>query len=163
MASDYTTFTETFAYAHAHHLPTFPDGHKCREMHGHLTEVTITLDVDHSGRRYAFDHAEIDRMAARVLSKLDHKMINEVEGLADGLAETQLAWIVERFSMEVGMFAGAMLREVHLDEWSTGSTYRLVKHRKSWRNRSSVAMLRDIGEADRSMPRDGRLPEIEIR
>jgi 6-pyruvoyltetrahydropterin/6-carboxytetrahydropterin synthase len=145
--TDYTTFTETFAYCHAHHLPTFPEGHKCRGMHGHLSEVTITMDVDHTGRRYAFDHAEIDLMAARVLVKLDHKTINEIEGLADGLAETQLAWLVERFSMEVGMLAGAVLREVHLDEWSTGSTYRLVKHRKSWHNPSAVAMLRYFREA----------------
>jgi 6-pyruvoyltetrahydropterin/6-carboxytetrahydropterin synthase len=149
MSTDYTTFTETFAYAHAHHLPTFPDGHKCRSMHGHLSEVTITIDVDHAGRRYAFDHAEIDKMAARVLVKLCHHTINEVPGLEDGLAETQLGWLVERFALEVGMFAGAVLREVHLDEWSTGSTYRLVKHRKSWRNTSSIAMLRDIHEAGR--------------
>jgi len=166
MASDYTTFTETYAYAHAHHLPTFPDGHKCREVHGHLTEVTITFDVDHSGRRYAFDHAEIDRMAARVLSKLDHVTVNNVNAtpstceacgtvsyaddgpLFDGLAETQLDWLAEQFKRELGMVAGAMLREVHLDEWSTGSTFRLVKHRKSWRSRETVAMLRDIREVD---------------
>ncbi len=146
---NYTTFTETYAYVHAHHLPTFPDGHKCRAMHGHLSEVTITFDVDHAGRRYAFDHAEIDKVAACVLSKLDHKTINDIDGLADGLAETQLSWLVERFAAELGQFAGAMLREVHLDEWSTGSTYRLVKHRKSWRNRETVAMLRELAEIDR--------------
>lgn len=128
-----TIFEEKYAYAHAHDLPGFPDGHKCRRMHGHLNEVTIVLRVDDGPNGYAFDHSLIDGVAARILSSLDHRYINDVEGLEDGLAETQLAWLVAKFAPVLLDHLGAVLIEVHLDEWSSGSTFRKVKHRKSWR------------------------------
>jgi 6-pyruvoyltetrahydropterin/6-carboxytetrahydropterin synthase len=124
-------FTERFAYAHAHHLPTFPDGHKCRRVHGHLNEVTITIEVATGSNGYAFDHAELDKVGARVLGPLDHALINTVTGLEDGLAETQLAWLVPRFAAEAERLGGRLIA-VDLDEWSSGGNYRLVKHRKSW-------------------------------
>lgn len=124
-------FTETYAYACAHHLPTFPEGHKCRRVHGHLCEVTITIEVSNGARGYAFDHADLDGIAKTILGPLDHHMINDVPGLEDGLAETQLAWLVHRWQKHVEPL-GATLVECHLDELSSGGTFRAVKHRKSW-------------------------------
>lgn len=124
-------FTEEWAYAHAHHLPTFPEDHKCRRIHGHLNIVTATFSVPNGPKGYAFDHSELDGVAARVLVHLDHRLINDVPGLEDGLAETQLAWLVDRFGSEVASL-GATLVEMHLDEWSSGGNYRPVRHRKSW-------------------------------
>jgi 6-pyruvoyltetrahydropterin/6-carboxytetrahydropterin synthase len=140
--------TETFAIAIAHHLPTFPAGHKCLNIHGHLIEITVTVKVDNGAKGYAFDHAELEEVAGDILGELDHRPLNGlsiacpncgttvktagVDGLDDGLAETLLAWLVERFGEAVRGRLGAELVEVHVDEWSSGRTFRLVKHRKSW-------------------------------
>ena len=130
-------FTETYAYTCAHHLPTFPDGHKCRRVHGHTCDVTITIQVSNGPTGYAFDHGELDKCAAAILAPLDHHLINDVPGLEDGLAETQLAWLVHRWQIHAFQLGGRLV-ECHLDEWSSGGTFRLVKHRKSWPDRSTA-------------------------
>jgi 6-pyruvoyl-tetrahydropterin synthase len=39
---------KSFRFEAAHDLPTFPEGHKCRRLHGHsfCIEVVVTGDVD---------------------------------------------------------------------------------------------------------------------
>jgi 6-pyruvoyltetrahydropterin/6-carboxytetrahydropterin synthase len=123
--------TETYSYAHAHHLPTFPADHKCRRVHGHISDVTITIEVENGEKGYAFDHALLDGVARDAIGPLDHQLINEIPGLEDGLAETQLAWIVAGLEIALAPL-GATLTRVDLDEWSSGSTLRRVAHRKSW-------------------------------
>jgi 6-pyruvoyltetrahydropterin/6-carboxytetrahydropterin synthase len=132
-----TIFTEQYCYTAAHHLPTFPEGHNCRRVHGHTYKVTISLAVDDGPEGYAFDHACLDNVAAAVLGPLDHATINDVEGLEDGLAETQLAWLVERFRGALAELDAELL-EVHLDECSSGGRFRYVKHRKSWKATSRI-------------------------
>ena len=128
-----TTMTETYRIAFAHCLPTFPEGHKCRRVHGHVADIVITVEATHEGR-YAFDHGDFDLLALEVLGPLDHRMVNEIEGLEDGLAETLLAWIVARLHDAVARrWSGVRLLGVHFDEHSTGSTLRPIPpHRKSW-------------------------------
>jgi 6-pyruvoyl-tetrahydropterin synthase len=130
-------YTETYSYAHAHHLPTFPEGHKCRRVHGHVNDVTITWEVDLPPGGYAFDHALLDKVATLVIGPLDHALVNDVHpSLADGLAESQLMYIVRGMLTTaqaiIPSAANARLIEVQLDEWSTGGSLRKVAHRKSW-------------------------------
>ena len=130
-------YTETYSYAHAHYLPTFPEGHKCRLVHGHINDVMITWEVVLGSEGYAFDHALLHEVATAVIGPLDHTLINTVHpSLADGLAESQLLYIVRGLHRvahdHLPPESIPRLIEVHLDEWSTGGRLQRVAHRKSW-------------------------------
>src|SRR5688572_27695931 len=36
--------SKTFHFEAAHDLPTFPDGHKCRRLHGHSFRVKVVVE-----------------------------------------------------------------------------------------------------------------------
>lgn len=128
-----TTFVETYAFAFAHHLPDLPVEHECHGLHGHTSTITLTIEVEHEGR-LAFDRAELDGVADRVLAPISYKVINEVPGLADGLAETQLLWLVDAFSLAL-LELGAVLVAAELDEMAADHN-RLVHHLLLWRHPS---------------------------
>ena len=125
-----TTFIETFAYTFAHHLPGFPDTHPCHGLHGHTATITITVEVEHGGA-YAFDRAELAEVGKDVTRKVDHRLINEVPGLEDGLAESQLRWLVQHFEAALTERWHAKLVRAELDEFSAENA-RLVHHRMVW-------------------------------
>lgn len=90
---------EVFAFSAAHSLPTFPDGHKCRKVHGHTWKVVVDVPIpNHSsiGQGYCIDHADLRESIWARLRELDHANLNEVVGIERGLAEDILGWIVNR-------------------------------------------------------------------
>ena len=51
------------AFEAAHWLPTFPDGHKCRRMHGHSFKVTIVVEGEvRPEDGYLLDFGEIKKL-----------------------------------------------------------------------------------------------------
>ena len=82
----------------AHFLPNVPEGHKCKNMHGHSYRVTVQLDGvidEHLG--WIIDTAEIDEAFSEVKEMLDHKVLNEVEGLENPTTEVLSRWLWEFF------------------------------------------------------------------
>ncbi len=83
-----------FGFEAAHRLPNVPDGHKCRRLHGHSyrVEVRVSGDVDPvSGM--VIDFAEIKAAFAPLDDQLDHRYLNEVDGLDNPTAENLARWI----------------------------------------------------------------------
>ena len=86
-----------FGFEAAHRLPNVPDGHKCRRLHGHSyrVEVRVRGDVDPvSGM--VIDFAEIKAAFAPLDDQLDHRYLNEVDGLENPTAENLARWIWTR-------------------------------------------------------------------
>ena len=82
----------------AHFLPNVPEGHKCKNMHGHSYRVTVQLDGvidEHLG--WIIDTAEIDEAFSEVKETLDHKVLNQVEGLENPTTEVLSRWLWEFF------------------------------------------------------------------
>ena len=54
------TLSKSFNFEAAHDLPTFPEGHKCRRLHGHSFkfDVECTGDVD-PAKGFLIDYGEI--------------------------------------------------------------------------------------------------------
>ena len=69
----------SFHFEAAHYLPHFPEGHKCRRLHGHSfrLEIGIAGKPDpYSGA--VMDFGEIKKRVSPVVETLDHFLINDV-------------------------------------------------------------------------------------
>ena len=89
--------TKSFRFEAAHWLPTFPEGHKCRRMHGHSYHVDVVVagEVPETDG-YLIDYGRIKAAIAPVEQQLDHYILNDIEGLANPTAEVLARWIWQR-------------------------------------------------------------------
>ena len=106
---------KSFDFEAAHYLPEFPDGHKCRRMHGHSFRVDVVVEGEiPEGRHYLIDYGEIKAVIEPVRLRLDHYLLNEVEGLEHPTSEVLARWIWDRVKPEL-----PLLCEVHVHETCT--------------------------------------------
>ena len=83
-----------FSFDSAHFLPNVPDGHKCKNMHGHTYRFRVFLSGEldpHLG--WIMDFKQLKDCVGPVLDRLDHKLLNEIEGLSNPTAELITIWI----------------------------------------------------------------------
>ena len=91
------TITQAFTFEAAHHLPHVPETHRCRRLHGHSYRVELRLEgeVDpHTG--FVVDFFDVESVFQPVLQRLDHHLLNEIEGLENPTAENIALWIFAR-------------------------------------------------------------------
>jgi 6-pyruvoyltetrahydropterin/6-carboxytetrahydropterin synthase len=88
---------KTFWFEAAHLLPNVPEGHKCRRLHGHSFRIDVAVagPVD-AQVGWLVDYADIKEAFAPLMDRLDHRYLNEVEGLENPTSELLAAWIWER-------------------------------------------------------------------
>ena len=86
-----------FRFEAAHYLPNVPEGHKCRRMHGHSFHGQLAVRGPigpHTG--WLIDFADLKRVLDPVVSRLDHYLLNEIEGLENPTSEKIAVWIWDR-------------------------------------------------------------------
>ena len=90
-----------FRFEAAQTLPNLPEGHKCRQMHGHSFKVEIVVEgeVDETVG-WVYDHARLTGAMAPLMELLDHSYLNEVEGLENPTIENMAAWFWRRLEGE---------------------------------------------------------------
>lgn len=76
--------TKQFRFEAAHWLPSMPEGHKCRRMHGHsfVFDVNVLGDVEES-TGVLMDFGDIKQVVKPYVEMLDHWCINEVGNRLD--------------------------------------------------------------------------------
>lgn len=99
MASEFIELAKDFRFEAAHYLPNVPEGHKCRRMHGHSFrgEVAVRGQVD-ATTGWLIDFADLKRSVDPIVARLDHYLLNEVEGLENPTAERVAVWIWEHLA-----------------------------------------------------------------
>lgn len=91
--------SKTFGIEAAHWLPNVPHDHKCRRVHGHSFRITVSVrgDVDpHAG--WVMDFADIAAAFAPLYEQLDHRLLNDVDGLDNPTSENLARWCWTRLS-----------------------------------------------------------------
>lgn len=103
---------KSFDFEAAHWLPCFPEGHKCRRMHGHSFRVDVVVEGEvEAGRGYLIDYADIKKAIAPIRDRLDHYCLNEIEGLENPTSEVLAAWIWDRLKETLPMLAEVVVHE----------------------------------------------------
>lgn len=82
-----------FVFDSAHWLPNVPEGHKCKNLHGHTYHLKIVLRGE-VGKQdgWVADFGDIKATVNKVLKMVDHKLINEVDGLENPTCELFCMW-----------------------------------------------------------------------
>jgi len=92
--SDVVELVKDFRFEAAHWLPNVPEGHKCRRIHGHSFrgEVAVRGPLDPK-LGWVMDFADLKRAVEPLVNRLDHYMLNDLEGLENPTAENLAVWI----------------------------------------------------------------------
>ena len=103
---------KTIDFEAAHFLPTFPEGHKCRRLHGHSYKVDIVVEGEVPPEQgYLIDYAEIKVAFEPLKQQLDHSCLNEVEGLTNPTSEMIAKWIWDRLKPRLPLLAEVVIHE----------------------------------------------------
>jgi 6-pyruvoyltetrahydropterin/6-carboxytetrahydropterin synthase len=92
--SDRIELVKDFRFEAAHFLPSVPEGHKCRRMHGHSFrgEVAVRGPIDPQAG-WVMDFAELKRVVNPLVDRLDHYLLNNIDGLENPTSELLAVWM----------------------------------------------------------------------
>jgi 6-pyruvoyltetrahydropterin/6-carboxytetrahydropterin synthase len=104
--------SKEFVFEAAHLLPRVPEGHKCSRLHGHSFRVEIFArgDVDPEFGWF-MDFADLKGAFQPLYDALDHRYLNEVDGLENPTSENLAIWIWERLSTRLPQLCRVVVRE----------------------------------------------------
>lgn len=110
-----------FTFEAAHRLPNVPPGHKCERLHGHSFRVRVTVAGPiHPTLGWVIDFADLKQAFAPLHDRLDHRYLNEIEGLENPTSEVLAQWIWDRLAPELPGLSQVEVRET----CTTGCAYR---------------------------------------
>jgi 6-pyruvoyltetrahydropterin/6-carboxytetrahydropterin synthase len=96
----------------AHRLPNVPAGHKCARLHGHSFVIGVyaagPVGAD-SG--WVMDFADVAAAMAPLYEALDHRYLNEVEGLENPTSENLARWVWRRLAPRLPALARIVIHE----------------------------------------------------
>jgi len=101
-----------FAFEAAHRLSNVPAGHKCARLHGHSFRVQIICEGDidpESG--WLVDFGQVKEAFAPLHEQLDHRYLNEIDGLENPTAENVAKWIWIRLKPALPLLAQVNVAE----------------------------------------------------
>jgi len=107
-----TTLRKSFTVDAAHWLPRFPEGHKCRRLHGHTFRVDVIVRGQvNPDTGYLIDYADLKAAIGPVEDQLDHQLLNEVPGLANPTSENLARWIYDRLKPAIPELSAVRVHE----------------------------------------------------
>ena len=83
-----------FSFDAAHFLPNVPQGHKCNQLHGHTYSLTIFVKgKPDPNMGWVIDFNELRDAVKPVIDKVDHQLLNAIEGLENPTSELLAVWL----------------------------------------------------------------------
>jgi 6-pyruvoyltetrahydropterin/6-carboxytetrahydropterin synthase len=104
--------SQAFRFEAAHVLPNVAEDHRCRRLHGHSYRVELRLEgpVD-PVTGFVADFLAIEAAFKPLLERLDHRFLNDIEGLENPTAENIAVWIWERTKTALPQLARVIVFE----------------------------------------------------
>jgi len=110
---------QQFQIESARFLPHLPKEHPCRNMHGHSFKITLTLQGEIDQKLgWLMDYNEIIEKMKPVLKELDHRVLNEVPGLANPTTENLCLWLFEKAHGQIPQLTKVTIAETANSECS---------------------------------------------
>jgi 6-pyruvoyltetrahydropterin/6-carboxytetrahydropterin synthase len=101
-----------FTFEAAHRLPAVAPDHKCARLHGHSFRVSVHVQGpigEESG--WVLDFADVSAAVAPLYDQLDHRYLNEVDGLDNPTSERLAVWIWDRLQPTLPGLARVVVHE----------------------------------------------------
>lgn len=110
-----------FLFEAAHYLPTADAGSPNSRIHGHSFRARIVIEGEPGeDTGYVFHFEELARVMAETQDALDHRFLNEVDGLSSPTLERIAMWIWHRLANRV---PGLAQVQVSRDSCGEGCVY----------------------------------------
>jgi 6-pyruvoyltetrahydropterin/6-carboxytetrahydropterin synthase len=116
-----TEIWKEFGFESAHRLPHVPEGHKCGRLHGHSFKIRLTLRGEPGEQTgWIMDFADLKEAWKPLHKELDHRYLNEIQGLENPTSEILARWIWDRMAPVLPQLSSVSVRET----CTAGCTYR---------------------------------------
>jgi 6-pyruvoyltetrahydropterin/6-carboxytetrahydropterin synthase len=103
---------KSFTFDSAHFLPNVPDGHKCKETHGHTYHLTVFIEGElEKNLGWVMDFAELQKTLDPVIKSVDHKFLNNIPGLENPTCEIIASWLWNKIKPEIPLLTRIELSE----------------------------------------------------
>jgi 6-pyruvoyltetrahydropterin/6-carboxytetrahydropterin synthase len=101
-----------FTFDSAHFLPLVPDGHKCKNIHGHTYHLTVYLDGEPDPEAgWLIDFSDVKNVIAPVIASIDHTLLNDIVGLENPTAENLAIWLWRKIKPELPSLSKIEIKE----------------------------------------------------
>jgi 6-pyruvoyltetrahydropterin/6-carboxytetrahydropterin synthase len=112
---------KSFRLESAHSLPNVPAGHKCGRVHGHSYVLEIHVEGKLDPRLgWVTDFADLSAAFDPLFDALDHRYLNDVEGLGNPTCENLAIWIWDRLKPRLPILSQVVVQET----CTSGCVYR---------------------------------------
>jgi 6-pyruvoyltetrahydropterin/6-carboxytetrahydropterin synthase len=105
------TLSKDFDFEAAQALPSFPEGHKCRQLHGHSFHLTVSVTGEVQANGLFYDHAKISEAMKPLLAQVDHHYLNDIPGLENPTIELMAKWFWDRLAPALPGLSEIVLHE----------------------------------------------------
>ncbi len=110
--------TKSVAFDAAHYLDACPGGRPYARMHGHSFTLEATLEGEPDPKSgWVVDFADLAAALEEIRAELDHRLLNEVDGLERPTLENICAFAAARLSRRFGT-----LKQVRVARPSNGES-----------------------------------------
>ena len=92
--------SRNFKFEAAHKLPKVSKNHKCSKIHGHSFNVKITIRGNiNPDKGWIIDYSCISNSFKPIYEKLDHKYLNNINGLENPTSELLALYIAKMIKL----------------------------------------------------------------
>lgn len=110
--SDEFELRSSFDFEAAHHLPAVAPEHRCHRTHGHSYSVEVRVAGPAVGPYdWVIDLGEIEKACEALRQELDHRLLNEIPGLANPTSEMLARWVWRRLEADLLGLTAVSVRE----------------------------------------------------
>jgi len=102
--------TKSFSFEAAHSLPYLPEGHKCRNLHGHSYRFSVEVAGGLDERGFVIDYAEIGKAVKPIIKRLDHTNLNDLFDFQT-TSENIAAWLFHEIRKTIPNISRIVLKE----------------------------------------------------